>query len=262
MAIDDEIDKSGIAAEIREESEQSIQHMLVMSGIAGKLSLMPGVGSAIIEMMTQLSFRRVHVRMRALMDEMTGRIKDLGEEKIDRDYFRSEEFQTLMFEALHQLHVTHHKKKIEMLGKALANSGATEFKDETNKELFVQLVRVLTPKHIAMLHALLPPKKMRSDFPDSFLWPTRPEITRVGSDLLILQMLAANGLAEEKLKSISIRNPHVSSRSSVSDVQRAVGEFIRQLQKPPLRSFRLSELGSDFLKFVGLEKEAEKSPAP
>lgn len=261
MAIDDEIENSAIAAEIRQEAEQSFQHILLKAGIAGKISLIPfGVGSAINETLTQLSFRRVHERMLALMDELTGRIKELGGEKIDRDFFRGEEFQTLMFEALRQLHVTHHKKKIEMLGKALANSGATEFKEETNKELFIQLVRDLTPLHIAMLQRLTPPKKMSPEFPDFIPWQQRPEITRGGSDLLILQMLAADGLIEEKLKGPNVREPSIGSLKSLDDARRTIRGVLKELRTTPLRSFRLSELGSDFLKFVGPEKEAEKPP--
>lgn len=58
-------------------------------------------------------------------------ISNLGDENINREWFRGEEFQTLLFETIHQLHVTQDKTKIEMLGKALANSGATEFKEES-----------------------------------------------------------------------------------------------------------------------------------
>ena len=254
MPIDDEIEKSAIAADIREESERTIQSMFLKSALAGKISLLPfGVGSAINEMMTQLAFRRVHERMQALMEEMTGRIRDLGEDKIDREFFRGEEFQTLIFEAIHQLHVTHHKKKIEMLGKALANSGANEFKEETNKELFMQLVRYLSPQHIDMLHQLLPRDATSANYLNSIGWQQRPEIQGAGANLLILQMLAANGLAEEKLKSNSFRNPHISSRSSPSEIQSAVGDFVKQLQQPPRRCFCLSDMGRDFLRFVGPE---------
>jgi hypothetical protein len=45
VAIDDELEKSALAAEIRDESERTIQEMLVKSGIAGTISLIPlGVG--------------------------------------------------------------------------------------------------------------------------------------------------------------------------------------------------------------------------
>lgn len=261
MAIDDELEKSAIAAEIREEAERSVQEILVRSGVAGAISLIPyGVGSAINEMLTQLALRRTHARMEEMFDQMAQHIRDLGEEKIDREWFRGEEFQTLIFEALHQLHVTQDKNKIEMLGKGLANSGATEFRDESRKQLFMQLVRDLTPQHIACLHGLMPqrPKSATAEeHPDWFLWRNRPQINATGSDLLIMQMLAANGLVEESLKTVAAREPHVRALRSQTDIERAVKDFLKELQKPPLRFFSLSKLGSDFLNFVGSKPEKE-----
>lgn len=152
---------------LREQSEQTVQNILVKSGLAGSISLIPfGVGSAINEMLTQLALRRTHERMEALFDEMAKHIHHLGKGKINRDWFHGEEFQTLLFEALHQLHLTRDKYKIKMLGKALANSGATEFKDESRKELFLQLIRDLTPQHVAWLRQLSPTAKNRPDMPE------------------------------------------------------------------------------------------------
>jgi hypothetical protein len=62
----------------------------------------------------------------------------------------------LLFEALRQLNVTHDREKLEMLGVALANSGAESFKDDDRKDLFVRFVRELTRQHINVLHRLLP----------------------------------------------------------------------------------------------------------
>jgi hypothetical protein len=167
----------------------------------------------------------------------------------------------LIFEALHQLHVTQDRKKIEMLGKCLANSGAGEFKDESRKQLFVHLVRDLTPQHIALLHRLMPRARQESEtpheVPDQMLWLNRPAVTATGSDLLILQMLAANGLVEESLKTIAARQPSAGSFSSTADIDKALKDFVRELQRPPLRYFRVSELGMDFLTFVGSKPQKE-----
>jgi hypothetical protein len=260
VAIDDELEKSALAAEIRDESERTVQEMFVKSGMAGTISLIPlGVGSAINEMLTQLAVRRTYQRMAELFDEMAKQIRDLGEEKINREWFRSEEFQTLLFEALHQLHVTQDKQKIEMLGRALANSGAKEFREESQKELFLQLIRDLTAQHIAMLHELAPPSLKAepgsSPSPEElWSWDERPDRMGYGPDLLILQTLAANGLVVENLKSEAIREPAIGPSSSQSEIVKAVRNFIKDVQKPPLRYFCLSDLGVNFLKFVGLRE--------
>jgi hypothetical protein len=248
VAIDDQLEKSTLAAEIRDESERTVQQMLVKSGMAGAISLIPlGVGSAITEMLTQLALRRTNERMGEMFDQMAKQIRELGQERIDREWFHSEEFQTLLFEALHQLYVTQDKQKIEMLGKALANSGAKDFKEECEKELFVQLVRDLTPQHIALL------RQLSRRF---------PEVLGQGTDLLTLQTLAANGLVEERLKTVAAREPSLSTNPSQSEIDRAIKDFIKQLQKPPLRYFRLSDVGMKFLKFVGLGPDSATSEPP
>lgn len=102
MPIDDELEKSAVAAEIREASERTIQQMLLKSGVGSAISLIPfGIGSTINHMLTQLAARRSNERMKQMFDEMAGHIRDPGEEKINRDWFQGEEFQTLLFEAIH-----------------------------------------------------------------------------------------------------------------------------------------------------------------
>jgi hypothetical protein len=83
-----------------------------------------------------------------------------------------------------------------------------------------------------------------------------------GTDLLILQTLAANGLVEERLKSVAVREPSVGPRSSPNEIEKALRNFIKELQQPPLRYFCISDLGTDFLKFVGSEPEPEQAAQP
>jgi hypothetical protein len=147
-----------------------------------------------------------------------------------------------LFEAFHQLHVTEDKRKIKMLGTALANSGAIEFKNENRKEIFLRLIRELMPQHTVLLRRLLP-RHTR--------WNMRPQITAEGTDLLALQLLAANSLVEETLETKEVRMPSVDITSSRSDAERALRDFFKQIQRPPVRHFALSKLGRDFLKFVG-----------
>jgi hypothetical protein len=52
-----------------------------------------------------------------------------------------------------------------MLGKALANSGARDFSEETKKQLFLQLIRDLTPQHIALLRELSGSQQRRRRLP-------------------------------------------------------------------------------------------------
>ena len=232
-------------------------------------------------MMTELAIQRTNDRMKDMFGHFVNEIRKIGEGKVDRDWFRSEEFQTLLYEALRQLHVTHDREKIEMLGVALANSGAPGFREDERKDLFIRFVRDLTRQHLKMLLSLVPPPLQFYEPPPPLpgnnwmrrpiitpedndktirylRWNRRPSVTPQDDDLLALQMLHAYGLVEESLAS-PIQEPRIPSRPSESDLRGAVRDFAKQFEKPTIRSFKLSQLGQDFLDFMGLPKSPTKT---
>lgn len=236
------------------------------SGVAGVLSLVPGVGAAVIELMTELAIQRTNNRVKEMFEHFTTKIREVGEEKVDRGWFRSEEFQTLLYEAFSQLNVTHDREKIEMLGVALANSGAPGFKEEERKDLFIRFVRDLTRQHLKVLVELAPTRlpmptsrpaveALDEETERKLKWSSRPTLRSKHDDLLALQMLHAYGLVEENITS-SIVPPSIPSRfTSESQVMNAVKKFSRNIEHPMVtRSFRPSPLGDEFLKFMGLPK--------
>jgi hypothetical protein len=265
-----------IALAVTDEAKRMLQGKLVSSGIAGVLSLIPGVGAAITELLTELAIQRTNNRVKEMFDYFTNRICDIGEEKVDREWFRSEEFQTLLYEAIQQLHVTHDQQKIEMLGVALANSGESEFKAEDRKDLFVRFVRELTMHHIKLLVELAPGPPNFENFPPDpqieesmrreavyrWRWKHRPRLNPQGDDLLALQMLHGYGLVEET-RSSSIKEPSISSISSAAQVSGMLKNLIKDIENATItRYFRLSPLGDAFLKFMGLPKgEAAVDPS-
>jgi hypothetical protein len=268
VAIDEE--QPEVALDISREAKRMLQGKLVSSGVAGVLSLVPGVGAAVMELMTELAIQRTNDRMKEMFDHFTHRIQDTGEDKVDREWFRSEEFQTLLYESFQQLLVTD-RQKIEMLGVALANSGAPGFKDEDRKDLFVRFVRELTSQHLKVLLSLVP-QTLRFDSTEPpmseeesqvWKWRTRPKVSPSDDDLLAMQMLNAYGLVEENITA-SIHPPSIpSSFKSENQIRSAVKKISKSVEKPSItRTFRLSPLGGDFLKFMGLPKsEAQNSTA-
>jgi hypothetical protein len=163
MPIDD--DQPEVALQISDGAKRMLQQKILSSAFAGALSLIPGVGGAVIEMMTELAIQRTDNRVNELFEHFTNRIREVGEDNVDREWFRSEEFQTLLFEALRQLHVTHDREKIEMLGVALANSGTSGFRSGERKDLFIQFVRDLTRQHLKVLVHLIPQPLRFTDYP-------------------------------------------------------------------------------------------------
>ena len=267
MPIDEE--QPDVALEISNEAKRMLQEKLVSSGVAGVLSLIPGVGAAVTELMTELAIQRTNNRVKEMFEHFTNKMREIGETKVDREWFRGEEFQTLLYEALQQLHGTHDREKIEMLGVALANSGAPGFEAEERKDLFIRFVRELTRQHVKVLVELAPKllsfdetppaqsgvKPMSNETASKSRWNWRPTLTPTeDDDFFALQMLHAYGLVEENLKA-SIHEPRIPSSLSKSQIRDAVRRFSKSIENPKVtRSFRLSPLGDDFLKFIGLPK--------
>jgi len=264
VPIDEE--QPDVALAISTEAKRMLQGKLMSSGVAGVLSLVPGVGAAVIELMTELAIQRTNNRVKEMFEHFTTKIREVGEEKVDREWFRSEEFQTLLYEAFSQLNVTHDREKIEMLGVALANSGAPGFKEEERKDLFIRFLRDLTRQHLKVLVQLAPtrlpmpasrsaPEALDEETERKLKWSSRPTLRSKHDDLLALQMLHAYGLVEENITS-SIVQPSIPSRfTSESHVMDAIKKFSKNIEHPMVtRSFRLSPLGYEFLKFMGLPK--------
>jgi hypothetical protein len=105
--------------------------------------------------------------------------------------------------------------------------------------LFLHLIQDLNAQHIVLL------KRLQS----------REIRDPKGDGLLVVQMLTASGLATETLIAPQIQEPRFGSGiPSVSEVNHIWTRFIRDLQHPPERVFRLSTLGRDFLNFVSLSR--------
>jgi hypothetical protein len=181
---------------------------------------------------------------------MNARLQEVDESKINKGWLQSEEGQTLLFETIRQAVATSNRDKIKMLGTALANGRVTDFSSEERKELFLQLIRDLSPQHIVMLRRLMPNQESA--------W--RPKIEGKGQDLLVLQMLYASGLVTESLEHNGGKarlQRYGSGTLSSSNALRAAKELeaiIKDLQTHPRRIFTLSTLGKDFIEFVGLRR--------
>jgi hypothetical protein len=136
----------------------------------------------------------------------------------------------------------------------------------------------LTRQHLKVLVELAPkPLPLNlPPFPDPqnreatirrLTWENRPrKSSNVNDDLFALQMLHAYGLVEEKITSSIERISLPSSFTSQGQIMDAVKRFSKSIENPKVsRSFRLSPLGNDFLKFMGLPKSGageEKASPP
>ena len=80
MPLDEE--QPDVALEISNEAKRMLQEKLVSSGIAGVLSLIPGVGAAVTELMTELAIQRTNNRVKEMFEHFTTKIREVGEDNI------------------------------------------------------------------------------------------------------------------------------------------------------------------------------------
>jgi len=250
MAIDDKIEKAleGLA----QESQLNLFGELVFMTISG----IPGAGGPIATLLGGQAKRRILERAIEVFDAMKERLEEVEEATIDKKFFESEEFQSLLALALEQLQTTHDKAKLKMLASALANGGLPAFSCETHKELFLRILRDLSPEHLETLKDLLPQHPQALNLRRlSFL----PQVSDPkGAKLATLQNLAAHALVEESLREAETFPVHrLRNQSSVEGAIDTVKEF---LEKPPIKCYRMSKFGLDFMAYLG-QAEVPKDEA-
>jgi hypothetical protein len=240
LAIDDKLEK--LVEGLRVEVNPSPQLVALDALIAS----IPYVGAAIGSILIDKWKQRLIKRAVTLFREIKNRMEKLEETALDHAYFDTEEFQTILFLALQQLQTTHDKQKIRMLAWAVANSGTRDYSSDTRKEIFVRALRELTPHHIEMLKRLRP----AIHHGDQTFY-TRETLKRLGDfDLLVAHDLVRLGFVRESLEFARLQHRHTGTRpeelaAKTEELARAV------LDETPARLFDITNLGLDFMKFVG-----------
>jgi hypothetical protein len=218
-----------LAVEIKsykDDAEISIQKIAMRSTVAA----IPFAGGAMLEIFDGLAQRRMQDRLNAVFDEMKNRLDQLGEEKIDQEFFRSEEFQTLLFLLLERLHTTQEKERLRVFGDALANSSSSDFRSD-DKEQYVRVLRELSLSDLNVLRNKLL-KGWTPHIADAVNYP---------ADVMVsLARLQGMGLVLDRLSA-------ESATVGALDLQMLMQNLVTQ---PPKKIFYLSVFGERFLKFI------------
>ena len=241
MAIDDKLEK--VLDKLREEG--MIPHRdLELLGAA--IAAIPVAGGPISTLMSGQAKRRVVRRTVEMFDAIRERLEGIDSGKIDKDFFNSDEFQTLLALAIEQLQTSHDAAKIKMLGVALANAGISEFAQESRKELYIRVLRDLSQPHIRLLKEFLPGEQV-FEAPRRTFWPKRTNPS--GQELALVQTLASHGLLDEFLEQHhhASLSPRYGNEWSIAEAERVLKEYFSE---PPTRCFVLSDFGHAFLHFL------------
>ena len=228
-SLPDELDVS--IAQHKEDAETTVRNIVWRTGI----SFIPYAGSAINEIANGLAQLRVQERLNDVFDAMKERLDTVAEDKIDKEYFHSEEFQTLLYLLLERLHTTHDKKKLRLFGIALGNSGLIEFKT-ADKEHFVRVLRDLSLGELQVLDN----ERLKGWFPHV---PGR-DIQYANEVLEKLFRLQAMGLVLSRID--PAQPPAGTTGSANADASNALAS----LWKPAKAHFYLSDFGTKFLEFI------------
>jgi hypothetical protein len=209
-----------------QDAETDISRNLAYATVAGTLSLMPGIGSAIQSLIDGKAKANMERRWIELFRELRVQIEAIRTSIPEDSFYGSEEFQTLLALAQEQLWTTHDKEKIRLLARALANSGTAEFRSD-DKELMLRVLRSVSPSDLKTL-----------DHENLKNWAPLTKRIEYGPDVLgSLSRLASSGLVIEKF----LRpDPNVSDEQKLASV----------LKFGTWRTFQLSPFGAKFLLFI------------
>lgn len=240
MAIDDKLGKT--LGEFEAEIVASPGNLVLDAA----LNALPYIGSSISSLLAGKAQERVRERTAEVFREMKAKLDSVDEQAIRKDYFESEEFQTLLALAIDQLQTSHDKEKLKFLSKALVNSGLTEFEHEHGKELFVRALREITPAHIRLLAEFLPHRIG----PNRIVVQRKPQaVPHYSGDRLLVSYLVALGFLEEVREGVDVFET-ARRKGRQLRPEEALGLLNSGLKHLSERKFILTQIGKAFLTFV------------
>ena len=194
--------------------KEDLEPFVGKKSLNAAIAAVPFVGSVILSIASDIGTRKSYERAIEMFRLIKQNLEHLDESQLDKDFFTTDEFQTLLFLAFEQLRTTHDKEKQAMLAAALSNSGTTDFSAEERKELFVRVLRDLSPQHIRVLKGLLPTGQYEDSPPD--FWPK--ESDPGGEFLSLLQHQSVVGLVAESLhydrtEALAVHDTQASGRN-------------------------------------------------
>jgi hypothetical protein len=189
-------------------------------------------------------FEKRLLRVLAVFEEEFERIRN----KIpDENHYHSEQFQSMIGLLVERLHTTHEDEKLKMFGKALANSGSSDFKEDPRED-FIRIVRDLSLADLNELQHFAP----GSAYPggpvltgEAKFRMRRARTNLQGESLSRTARLIGFGLVHESLLPKEFdAGRYPTSRDGAA---RAIADAVGQ---PPRSQYQISRFGWRFLEFI------------
>jgi hypothetical protein len=198
------------------------------------IASIPVAGGPIGSILFGRAQRQMRERAADVFEAFKERIEEIDKDKLNADFFESDEFATLLTLMLQQIQTTHDRQKLKMLATGLANSATPAFASEARKELFFRIIRDLAPEDVQALKGLV------------FI-PGMGGLPASNDDHAVtLQRLVAQGLVLEDLQSEELPNFNINHPGNQILLKSA-------FEKPPIKRYSPSAFGLEFLRFFESE---------
>jgi hypothetical protein len=224
----------------RDAARPSIKEIALRTTVAG----IPYAGGPILEIINGLAKRRVEERLDVVFAAMKQQLELMSKEKVNQEFFGSEEFQSLFYLLLERLHASHHEEKLKTFGHALGNSASADFQED-DKEQYIRILRDLSLEDLQTLQKLAKIQELPSHMRAAALVTSEnPSVAR----------MVGLGLIHEtvQLRDFNLSIPVVpTSSQSIDGYARGLAKaFQEYFKKAPVATYRLSSFGKLFLDFI------------
>jgi hypothetical protein len=205
----------------------------------GILSFLPG-GGAGTEIVSLIITPPMQKRMQKWMDSIGNRIAEL-EVKIDgfsaKALTENEVFVTTVLQATQVAMRTHQEAKLEALRNAVTNSALPSALDDTQRQIFLNIIDTATPFHFQLLKYL--------DSPVYAFMAAGKQMPNfsAGARFSLLTALHPQLYAQRPLVDIVVRDLH---DWGLIDIETLHG----MITESGMRNPSTTQLGKDFLKFI------------
>ena len=255
MSIDEDelLQLSKMVVDDAPSAAESIRDVLIRCVASTALPF--GIGAAVAGLVTDAADRRWKENINLLMQLFAERVVTVQSAIESPDYYRAEEFQSLLFEAVDQERTNRYEAKRKMLARGLANSGTRPFVADTLKETYFRVLRDLTPLDISVLRELLKPTN-KQHMGLYLKETTLQRVVRASSVTPVIYRLQGLGLVSMFQQ---MPSPNMNGIRNITDIGR-LGNFIRdELQAEPQIVMQITNFGLGFLRFLTEPDEQQQN---
>ena len=141
--------KDRALAKVDQATEALGKSMVAKAAIDASISLIPipGVSGAISSAIGSRASKLAEENTRRLFEELRSEFERFDEVKLDKEFIESDEFVSILVDALTRNLRTHERQKTRLFARAFANFSSTDYSSTPHKEGFLEIIERLSFGH-------------------------------------------------------------------------------------------------------------------